>query len=83
MRLAVGVDDEEQGTSHGGGDDDPEEDKEDEEEEEELGYPFLWSRRARPARLAPRGALEEAVAPSCAARVAALTNERAASRCHT
>eukprot|EP00959_Pyramimonas_sp_CCMP1952_P205509 4297697-Pyramimonas_sp.AAC.1 len=69
MTLAVGVDGEEQGTSHEGGDDDPDEDEEDDEEdEEELDDTFLLSGRARPARLAPRGALDDAVAPSCAER---------------
>eukprot|EP00959_Pyramimonas_sp_CCMP1952_P428297 8970756-Pyramimonas_sp.AAC.1 len=61
MTLAIGVDGEGQGTSHEGGVDDPDEDEEDDDEDgEEQGGPFLLSGRARPARLAPRGALDDA-----------------------
>eukprot|EP00959_Pyramimonas_sp_CCMP1952_P162694 3401342-Pyramimonas_sp.AAC.1 len=82
--LTAGVDGEGQGASREGVEGDPDEDEEDDgEDEDEHEDPFRLSGRTRPARLVPRGALDGAVAPSCAERMAALTKERADSRRQT
>eukprot|EP00959_Pyramimonas_sp_CCMP1952_P066249 1383291-Pyramimonas_sp.AAC.1 len=69
MASRVGIDGWEQDISPEGGEDDPGENEgDDDEDDEEQGGAFLLSGCSRPARLARRGALEGAVAPSCAVR---------------